>query len=94
VRDSGCAKGANNVQHCFCGDLSTPDCQAAPIMGDGAPKGACAGLIREGLAENGELPTSSEVLTRLIEETFPAGAALSRANCDRQDPACIKTCGY
>ena len=94
VRSSACASGSNPVQHCFCGALSTAECSAAPVLGNGAPKGVCAGVIREGLALDGQPPTNAQVLSRLIDESFPAGAALARVNCDRADPTCIKTCGY
>lgn len=94
VRDSGCARGVHAVQECFCGDMSTAECSAAPATGAGSPSGACAGVIREGMSENGEVASGTEVLNRLIDESFPAGVALARVNCDRADPACINLCGY
>lgn len=94
VQDSNCADGSNAVQHCFCGTLDTGACSAAPANGNGAPNGACAAIIREAVSQDGSVATSAEVLTRLIDESLPGGAALARVNCDRQDPACIATCGY
>jgi hypothetical protein len=94
VQDSNCADDSNLVQHCFCGTLDTGACSAAPIAGNGAPNGACAAIIREALSQDGQVASSNDVLVHLIDETLPGGAGLARVNCDRQDPACIDTCGY
>ena len=94
VRDTNCADGADTQQHCFCGTLNTGQCQAAPSVGAGAPNGACTAIIREAMSQAGQEATSAQVLEHLIDESLPGGAALARVNCDRQDPACIGTCGY
>lgn len=95
VYDSNCADGSNNVQHCFCGTFEkSAECIAAPEAGAGAPNGACAAIIREAMSVDGQVASNAEVLTRLIDEAFPGGAALARVNCDRQDKTCIATCGY
>lgn len=94
VRDSNCADGVKDLKSCFCGALSTADCSSAPNAGAGAPAGACAGVIREALSEGAEVATNAQVLARLIDQSFPGGAALARINCDKLDGACIATCGY
>ena len=94
VRGSDCADGAKTPQDCFCGTLTTQQCQAAPSSGAGAPNGACAPIIREAMSQNGQEATSAQVLEHLIHEIFPGGAALARVNCDRQDPSCITVCGF
>ncbi len=94
VRDSNCADGVAPLASCFCGSLTTQACSAAPNSGAGAPAGACAAVIREAMSEGVDVATNSEVLTRLIDQSFPGGAALARVNCDKVDPNCIDTCGY
>ena len=85
VRKSNCADGGvgtTGLTNCFCGSLSTSSCVAAPSSGAGAPAGACASLIRQGTTNSGGTPaTNSEVLTRILDNTFPAGAAIERLNC-------------
>src|SRR5205814_2799696 len=89
VRDSNCADGTAPLTACFCGALSTSDCSAAPNSGQGSPAGACAGVIREAMSEGANVATNTQVLARIIDESFPGGAALARVNCDKVDPACI-----
>lgn len=80
---------------CFCGVLSTPNCLAAPDSGAGAPAGACADAIRASMrAPGGPVASNQDVLVRYVDEQYPGGAAISRSNCDKADPACTAVCGF
>jgi len=92
VKDSDCADGRKPLAACFCGNLSTAACMAAPIAGPSAPVGACADVIR--MAMGGPSMTNGQVLSRLINIAFPAGAALARMNCEKLSPACSSVCGF
>jgi cysteine-rich repeat protein len=101
VRSSNCADGTTqsggSLTKCFCGNLSTANCIAAPSSGAGAPAGACAAIIRQGFSVNGPA-TNSEVMTHFIdgENYSPASNALERLNCDwvMVGVNCHALCGY
>lgn len=91
---TGCGDGASTLTSCFCGNLSTGDCIAAPSAGAAAPAGQCASKIRE--AMGGTATTNSQVLTRYTNLAFPGGAALARFNCVTlpENAACKGVCGF
>lgn len=99
VRTSNCAdgpKGSAGMAKCFCGDLATKDCIAAPDTGPTAPKGLCAGIIRQGFSNGGTPLTTAEIVTNYIEPAYPAGAALERLNCQwgYLNDECHTKCGF
>jgi cysteine-rich repeat protein len=102
VRKTNCGDGPNDEDHkltkCFCGDLATGKCIAAPDSGAGAPNGACAAVIRQAMSTGPTLATTGEVMTSFTDDAFPAGAALHRLACQKQNlvnPGCdASKCGF
>jgi hypothetical protein len=93
IRTTGCGNGANSFTSCFCGTLSTPMCQSAPDSGAGSPSGACAPIIRQAMLAPGENSiTNQQVLERLLDVSYPGGAAITRWNCDKVK--CQTECGF
>jgi hypothetical protein len=80
---------------CYCGDLDTKACLAAPMTGPNAPKGACHDLILKGMSK---VTNQSQVLGNLTtrDAAHPAGSALSRFNCQKIGyyKKCADVCGW
>lgn len=91
ILDTNCADGANTFSSCFCGALSNGDCGAAPETGPNAPHGACAAVIKAG---SGAGATNTNVLARITNRNFSAGAGINRFNCLKNNPACTAACGF
>jgi hypothetical protein len=88
--DTGCAKGDKSFTSCFCGNLSTDACLAAPLKGKGAPEGACAATMRTtmpGAASNHDILMSFQRVETAL------GAAITRRNCQK-GTACKAVCGF
>jgi hypothetical protein len=81
---------------CYCGSLSTSVCTAAPfdLTKPGAPDGPCAALIQAGMP--GVTTNTAVIGNDLTKNTFPAGAAMQRLNCQKKadNAACAEACGY
>jgi cysteine-rich repeat protein len=100
VRTSNCGDGPQDNNHgmkkCFCGELTTANCIAAPNSGAGSPAGACAPIIRQAFTVGATPATNGEVMTNFLDNTIPGGAALERLNCDWTflTPECRLKCGF
>lgn len=92
VKETDCADSSVPLTACFCGDLSTAACIAAPLEGPTSPPGACADVIRQAMGGPGV--TNGQVLARYINIAYAGGAALARMNCQKLAPACTSACGF
>jgi hypothetical protein len=90
IQDTGCAAGQNTLTSCFCGNLTLEECRSAPAVGDKAPNGACADVIRD--AVGGSTASNALVLTRFTSNTNPAGIAIKRFQCLKNDATCAPIC--
>jgi hypothetical protein len=94
VETSHCFEGpSKTLGSCYCGNLDTKSCLAAPMTGAGAPAGACHDVILKGM------PTAknqSHVLGNLTTRDRAAGLALSRLNCQKigYKKTCASVCGW
>jgi hypothetical protein len=96
VLSSHCFEGPKTtLGSCYCGDLDTKACLAAPMTGPSAPKGACHDLILRGMPN---AKTQAHVLGNLVtrDKEHPAGWALSRFNCQKigYKKTCADVCGF
>src|SRR5262249_17695531 len=100
--DSGCADGTHAFTECFCGDpaaggLTTSACNGAAYPASGPPvagvnpNGACWAQIRAGMGAGN---TPAQVLTRMLNRTFAAGAGINRFNCVKGNATCRPLCGF
>jgi hypothetical protein len=89
VQRTGCGQGDHTFTSCYCGELGTAKCLAAPLTGNGAPKGACRDVLAAAYAAP---KSNTELLTRYIEADYPGGAALARLNCLKLN--CNRECSF
>jgi hypothetical protein len=88
--DTGCAKGDKSFTSCFCGNLTTDACLAAPLKGKGAPEGACAATMRKTMAS---AASNHDILMSFQRVETALGAAITRRNCQK-GTACKAVCGF
>lgn len=89
VLRTGCGQAEHTFTSCYCGDLRTADCIAAPIDGAKAPAGACRDVLSKSF---GSYATNTELLTRFLEPEYAGGAALARLNCLKLN--CQRECSF
>jgi hypothetical protein len=85
-----CMDGAGSLGKCYCGDLSTAACSAAPfdLRQQGAPNGPCAEIMQMG---SPGVTSNSVLLGGLTNKSRPSGAAGQRMNCAKLN--CAEACG-
>lgn len=88
IQTSNCFDGTGTLGKCYCGSLSTTACGSAPFSGAGSPDGACVSEIKAGFPT---LTSNSAVLGALKEFSLPAGAAMKRLACQKEN--CADVCG-
>ncbi len=95
IQASNCADGANTLTSCYCGNLSTSDCQGATP--EAVAGNACATVIRAAMGagsySDGKA-TNKEVLERFLSVDFAGGAAIARYNCVKASATCRPLCGF
>lgn len=89
VQRTGCGQAERTFTSCYCGDLDTEKCLAAPLTGAGAVGGPCKEPIEQAF---GKPPNNLELLTRYLETEYPAGATLARLNCLKVN--CLRECSF
>jgi len=91
LHDSHCMDGTGSFGKCYCGDLSTAACGAAPfdLSKAGAPNGPCAEIMQLGAPG----VTSNSVIIGPFAKSRPLGAAGQRINCEKTATECADACG-